>query len=112
VRDTDAVDEEKVPFTYTALNAASDIDGTVWAGTALRTKDWTTLTITAANAASGTIQVSHSFDCTSNPRAYSNYAYNTETNLAYIGPFKISGDTFTLLNFYGHGGEIILKRMR
>jgi hypothetical protein len=112
VRDTDAVDEEEIPFTYTALDAASNLDGTVWAGTALRTKDWTTLTITAVDAASGTIQVSHSFDCTSNPRAYSDYAYNTETDLVYIGPFRIEGSNFTFLNFYGHGGEITLKRMR
>jgi hypothetical protein len=113
VRDADAVDEA-VPFTYTPLASGDSLDGTVWAATAYRTKDWTTLTVTDldSNAATGTIQVSHSFDCTSYPRIYSNYAYDTESTLAYIGPFKITGDRFTFLDFYGHGGVITLKRMR
>ncbi|MDR2375390.1 MAG: hypothetical protein LBD96_03015 [Treponema sp.] len=113
VRDADAVDED-VPFTYTPLTAGKSLNGTVWAATAYRTKDWTTLTITDldSNAATGTIQVSHSFDCTSFPRIYSNYAYDTESTLAYIGPFKIKGNSFTFLDFYGHGGVITLKRMR
>jgi hypothetical protein len=112
VRDADAVDEEEIPFTYAPLAAGSSIDRTVWAGTALRTRDWTTLTVTAGDGAAGIIQVSHSFDCTSNVRAYSAYAYDQETVLEYTGPFRINGDTFTFLNFYGHDGEVTLKRMR
>jgi hypothetical protein len=111
VRGSNAVDE-KVPFTYRPLAEGESLDGTVWAATAYRTKDWTTLTVTASRTASGTIQVSHSFDCTSFPRVYANYEYDTETTLAYIGPFRIKGDNFTFLDFYGHGGVITLKRMR
>jgi hypothetical protein len=111
VRDADDVDEE-VPFTYTPLGEGDSLDGTVWAATAYRTKDWTTLTVTASRTASGTIQVSHSFDCTSYPRNYAKYEYDTETDLDYIGPFRINGDNFTFLDFYGHGGVITLKRMR
>ena len=103
-------EDDEVPFTYGALTG--DLDGTVWAATAYRTKDWTTLTITAESADAGEIQVSHSFDCTSFPRKYTGYAYNTQTTLAYIGPFIINGDNFTFLNFYGHGAQITLKRMR
>jgi hypothetical protein len=111
LRDTGAVDEE-APFSYAPLEAGSSIGGTVWAGTALRTKDWTTLTVTALDGESGIIQVSHSFDGTSNSRPYSGYAYGRETDLAYAGPFKIQGDIFRFLNFYGHGGALTLKRMR
>jgi hypothetical protein len=111
VRDGDAVDDE-VPFSYAPLAAGDSLDGTVWAATAFRTKDWTTLTVTATDPAAGTIQVSHSFDCTSYPRAYTDYAYDQPSTLAYIGPFRLKGDNFTFLNFYGHGGEITLKRMR
>jgi hypothetical protein len=105
-------EDEEVPFTLGAL--PGDLDGTVWAATGYRTKDWTTLTITATaeSADAGEIQVSHSFDCTSFPRKYTGYAYNTQTTLAYIGPFIINGDNFTFLNFYGHGARITLKRMR
>ncbi|MDR0552270.1 MAG: hypothetical protein LBG72_09725 [Spirochaetaceae bacterium] len=110
VRRKNAVDE-LAPFTYGAL--PENLDGTVWAATAFRTKDWTTLTIKAGAAAGGgTIQVSHSFDCTSFPRAYSGYAYNTEIELDYIGPFIIKDDIFTFQDFYGHGGKIPLFRMR
>jgi hypothetical protein len=111
LRDTGAVDEE-APFSCAPLEAGSGIGGTVWAGTALRTKDWTTLTVTARDEESGIIQISHSFDGTSNSRPYSGYAYGRETDLAYAGPFKIQGDTFKFLNFYGHGGALTLKRMR
>jgi hypothetical protein len=111
VRDADAVDDE-VPFTYTPLAEGDSLDRTVWAATAYRTKDWTTLTVTASQTASGTIQVSHSFDCTSFPRNYAHYEYDLETTLAYIGPFRIKGNNFTFLDFYGHGGVITLKRMR
>jgi hypothetical protein len=100
VRDKDVVDDP-VPFSVGALPA--DIDGTVWAATAYRTRDWTTLTVTATDGVSGTIDVAHSFDCTSYPRAYSAYAYDTQTTLYYVGPFKIDENGFTFLNFYGHG---------
>jgi hypothetical protein len=109
VRNAEGEDEE-VPFTLNPL--PPNLDGTVWAATGYRTRDWTTLTITAANATEGSIQVSHSADCTSFARTYTGYAYNTETTLAYIGPFIITGNDFTFLNFYGHGAKITLKRMR
>jgi hypothetical protein len=101
------------------LNAvAASLDGTVWAATAYRTRDWTTLVVTGmeGNPAAGTITVSHSFDCTSFPRNYKNYAYDTASFLDYIGTFSVTAksgmDEFTFLNFYGHGGTISLKRMR
>jgi hypothetical protein len=112
VRDAEALDDE-VPFAFDALKSGDSLDGTVWAATGYRTKDWTTLTITSKDSANkGTIDVSHSFDCTSFPRAYANYKYNTESTLDYIGPFKINGDNFTFLNFYGHKAQVTLKRMR
>lgn len=112
-RKADGTDVEN-PFSVNPLSASDSLDQTVWAGTAYRTKDWTTLTVTVTDymLARGTIDVSHSFDCTSNPRNYSGYVYNTTTTLEYIGDFKIAGDSFTFDNFYGHGGEITLKRMR
>jgi uncharacterized protein YceK len=112
VRGTDLVDDE-VPFTFEPLKDGDSLDGTVWAATALRRNDWTTLTVTSKGAINeGAIDVSHSFDCTSFSRAYSNYMYNASSSLEYIGYFKIKDDSFTFLNFYGHGGEITLKRMR
>jgi hypothetical protein len=96
------------------LEAGSSLDGTVWAATAYRTRDWTTLTISAATESpqAGTIRVSHSFDCTSFPRNYADYVYNAGSNLDYIGPFKIEGNTFTFLDFYGHKAVITLRRLR
>lgn len=112
-RDAGGTDIEN-PFSTSPLSPGDSLNHTVWAATAYRTKDWTTLTVTATDnlLGKGTIDVSHSFDCTSNPREYSGYKYNTTTTLEYIGDFEISGDSFTFLDFYGHGGEITLKRMR
>jgi hypothetical protein len=104
--------DDPPPAGLATLQSGASLDGTVWAATAYRTRDWTTLAVTAPGAAAGTITVSHSFDCTSFPRAYGNYAYNAESMLAYIGPFKVSGNSFTFLDFYGHKAEITLKRMR
>jgi hypothetical protein len=111
VRDSGGLDDG-VPFTFTPLGPGDSLDGTVWAATAYRTNDWTTLTVTASSPTEGAIDVSHSFDCTSNPRAYSGYKYNTETSLDYAGLFTINGDNFTFHDFYGHGGRVTLKRMR
>jgi hypothetical protein len=112
VRDADVIDDE-VPFVFESLGPGDSLDGTVWAATAYRTNDWTTLTVTSTGAINeGSIDVSHSFDCTSFSRLYSNYAYNTQSTLSYIGDFRINGDNFTFINFYGHGGRITLKRMR
>jgi hypothetical protein len=108
--------DDPPPSNLTPLTSGESLNGTVWAATAYRTRDWTTLAVTAQSAAAGTITVSHSFDCTSFPRDYSNYAYNAESTLSYIGPFTVStkagGDKFTFLDFYGHGGTITLNRMR
>jgi hypothetical protein len=108
--------DDAIPFTYTPLKPGDSLDKTVWAATGFRTQDWTTLTVSSTGGTLGTIQVSHSFDCTSFPRTYTGYAYNTETTLSYIGPFIVKGgaggDVFTFQNFYGHGGKIPLKRMR
>jgi hypothetical protein len=86
----------------------------VCAATSFRTKDWTTLSIRSPSTVNeGTITVSHSFDASCFDRAYADYDPATgRGNLAYIGPFEISGDTFTFLNFYGHGGAVPFKRMR
>ena len=112
MRGADAVDDE-VPFVFEPLKPGESLDGTVWAATAYRTNDWTTLAVTSTGAANeGTIDVSHSFDCTSFPRFYENYGYNVQSTLSYIGDFKINGDNFTFIDFYGHGGRITLKRMR
>jgi hypothetical protein len=113
VRDSDA--DLEVPFNnITALPSSGSLDGTVWAATGLRTKDWTTLSIVSPGAPNaGTIAVSHSFDASRFYRAYADYDPETgEGTLAYIGKFKIEGDAFTFLNFYGHGGEAPFKRMR
>jgi hypothetical protein len=110
--------DDPPPAGLAAAAAGQSLDGTVWAATAYRTRDWTTLVITGAggNPAAGTITVSHSFDCTSFPRIYTDYAYDQNSTLAYIGPFTVSGnpsgDVFTFLNFYGHGGTITLNRMK
>jgi hypothetical protein len=110
--------DDPPPADLTPLAAGQSLDGTVWAATAYRTRDWTTLVITGAdgNPAAGTITVSHSFDCTSFPRIYTDYAYGQNSTLAYIGPFTVSGnpsgDVFTFLDFYGHGGTITLNRMK
>jgi hypothetical protein len=142
-------DDDPPPSGLAPLNASSNLDGTVWAATAYRTRDWTTLSITSSSVAAGTIAVSHSFDCTSFPRNYGvcscvadeclcdscttsactcrgrdaegnggrqcgcrPYVYNAESYLYYIGPFKVAGDKFTFLDFYGHGGTITLTRMK
>jgi hypothetical protein len=88
------------------------LDGTVWAATAYRSRDWTTLVASAESESAGSITVSHSFDCTSYPRRYGDYHYDAESNLSYIGPFKVSGSSFTFLDFYGHGGEITHNRLK
>jgi hypothetical protein len=111
-REGDRSADDPPPPDLTPLTAGDSLDGTVWAATAYRTRDWTTLAVTASTAAAGTITVSHSFDCTSFPRAYGDYAYNANSTLAYIGPFRVNGTTFTFLNFYGHNAEITLKRLR
>jgi hypothetical protein len=113
VRDAAGMDLP-VPFSATNLPSSGSLDGTVWAATGFRTKDWTTLSIVSSGAPdAGTITVSHSFDASSFNRDYSNYDPTTgRGNLAYIGPFEISGDTFTFTNFYGHGGAVPFKRMR
>ncbi|MDR1909445.1 MAG: hypothetical protein LBQ35_05985 [Spirochaetaceae bacterium] len=113
VRDADAVDEA-VPFSdLDELQA--NLDGTVWAATGFRTKDWTTLSIAADSDNAGTLIVSHSFDVTSFLREYSDYSYSEGSgsgNLSYIGPFTVSGNTFTFTNFYGHGVAVPFKSMR
>ena len=109
-------DDDPPPSGLTPLAAGESLDGTVWAATAYRTRDWTTLSITAGTVTAGTVDVSHSSDCTSYPRQYENYAYGANSFLYYIGTFSVSagagGDKWTFLNFYGHGGTITLNRMR
>ncbi|MDR1902152.1 MAG: hypothetical protein LBQ88_07735 [Treponema sp.] len=114
VRDSNAVDLP-VPFTVSPLPVSGSLDGTVWAATGFRTKDWTTLSIISSDGTphAGTITVSHSFDTSSLNRAYTDYDPATGVGtLEYIGAFKIESDTFTFLNFYGHGGAVPFKRMR
>ena len=110
------VDDDPPPSDLKPLAAGDSLDGTVWAATAYRTRDWTTLSVTAGTVSVGTVNVSHSFDCTSYPRQYGNYVYGAKSDLDYIGPFTVSGtltgDKWTFLNFYGHGGTITLNRMR
>jgi hypothetical protein len=112
-RGGDRADDDPPP-NLTPLAGTSSLDGTVWAATAYRTRDWTTLSVNAATVSAGTVDVSHSFDCTSFPRNYGNYVYNAQSDLYYIGPFKVSGppDTWAFLDFYGHGGTITLNRLR
>jgi hypothetical protein len=116
VRDAEGatVTDLPVPFEVKPLPENGSLDGTVWAATGFRTKDWTTLSIVSpSEPGAGTINISHSFDASSFNRVYTNYDPETQKGtLAYIGEFKIEGDTFVFLNFYGHGGEVFLKRMR
>jgi hypothetical protein len=115
-RGGDRSDDDPPPSDLTPLAAGQSLDGTVWAATAYRTRDWTTLSVTAGTVSTGTVDVSHSFDCTSFPRNYANYVYGTESTLNYIGPFVVSGtlagDTWAFLDFYGHGGTITFNRLR
>jgi hypothetical protein len=62
--------DEPPPSGLEPLTGTSSLDGTVWAATAYRTRDWTTLSVTSPGISAGTIDVSHSFDCTSFPRQY------------------------------------------
>jgi hypothetical protein len=114
VRDSEAKDLA-VPFNnIAALPPSGSLDGTVWAATGFRTKDWTTLSIVSpAEPNAGVIGVSHSFDASRFYRSYADYDPATgEGTLNYIGKFKVEGDTFKFLDFYGHGGEVPFKRMR
>jgi hypothetical protein len=103
-----------VPFAPDPLPSSGSLDGTVWAAQGFRYRDWTTLSIVSAGAPNaGTISVSHSFDATRFYRGYADYDPATgEGTLSSIGQFKIEGDTFTFLDFYGHGGRTPFKRMR
>lgn len=113
VRNSEAKDLS-VPFDVEPLPSSGSLDGTVWAATGFRTRDWTTLCIASPSGPNaGTISISHSFDASRFYRSYADYDPATgEGTLAYIGAFKIEGETFTFRNFYGHGGEVSFKRMR
>jgi hypothetical protein len=115
VRDSNGTDLA-VLFDVKPLPPSGSLDGTVWAATGFRTKDWTSLSVASPSPSAphtGTISVFHSFDASNFNRPYADYNPQTgEGTLAYLGAFKIKDDVFTFLNFYGHGAAVSFKRMR
>ncbi|GHV30309.1 hypothetical protein AGMMS4952_17130 [Spirochaetia bacterium] len=102
--------------TFALAPLPADLENTVWAGTGFRSEDWVTLSFRGETGGKD-VEVSHVSDSTQWSRTCNPYDPATKNGVVnYIAGagFEIrdSDTTLRILNFYGHGVPVDLKRVR